>query len=48
MRMERVVIQLPTVVKTELDRLRRKGTSISGFIRCLVERELTSRRVKKH
>lgn len=40
MKMERVVIQLPKGIKSKLDGLRRQGTSISGFIRSLVEREL--------
>jgi metal-responsive CopG/Arc/MetJ family transcriptional regulator len=38
--MERVMVQLPKGLKTKLDGLRRNGTSISGFIRSLVEREL--------
>lgn len=48
MKMKRIVIQLPSELKTELDRLRRNGTSISGFIRNLVEQEFASRRGKKH
>ena len=40
MKMERVMVQLPQGVKAKLDRLRRQGTSISGFIRSIVEREL--------
>ena len=40
MKMERVMIQLPKGVKAKLDGLRRQGTSISGFIRSVVEREL--------
>jgi metal-responsive CopG/Arc/MetJ family transcriptional regulator len=39
MKMERVMIQLPNGLKSKLDRLRQQGTSISGFIRSLVERE---------
>ena len=39
-RMERVMVQLPKGIKTKLDGLRRQGTSISGFIRSVVEREL--------
>jgi len=40
MKMERVMVQLPKGTKTKLDGLRRQGTSISGFIRSIVEREL--------
>ena len=40
MKMERVMVQLPKRTKTKLDGLRRQGTSISGFIRSIVEREL--------
>ena len=39
-KMERVMVQLPKGTKTKLDGLRRQGTSISGYIRSLVEREL--------
>ena len=40
MKMVRVLIQLPQSLKTKLDGLRQQGTSISGFIRSVVEREL--------
>lgn len=40
MKMERVMVQLPKGTKAKLDGLRRQGTSISGFIRSVVEREL--------
>ena len=40
MKMERVMIQLPKGIKNKLDGLRRQGTSISGYIRHLVEQEL--------
>jgi metal-responsive CopG/Arc/MetJ family transcriptional regulator len=40
MKMVRVLIQLPQPLKAKLDGLRRQGTSISGYIRSLVEREL--------
>jgi hypothetical protein len=40
MKMVRVLIQLPRPLKSKLDGLRRHGTSISGFIRSVVEREL--------
>ncbi len=39
-KMERVMVQLPKGLKIKLDGLRRQGTSISGFIRSLVEHEL--------
>lgn len=39
-KMERVMVQLPKGIKAKLDGLRRQGTSISGFIRSLVEHEL--------
>ena len=39
-KMERVMVQLPKGIKAKLDRLRLQGTSISGFIRSIVEREL--------
>ncbi len=38
MKMERVVIQLPTPIKAKLDNQRAQGTSASGFIRWLLER----------
>lgn len=40
MKMERVMVQFPKEIKAKLDGLRRQGTSISGFIRSIVEREL--------
>lgn len=40
MKMERVMVQLPKGIKAKLDELRQQGTSISGFIRRIVEREL--------
>lgn len=40
MKMERVMVQLPKGTKAKLDGLRQHGTSISGFIRSIVEREL--------
>ena len=40
MKMQRVMVQLPKWVKAKLDGLRRQGTSISGVIRSIVEREL--------
>ena len=40
MKMQRVMVQLPKWVKAKLDGLRLQGTTISGFIRSIVEREL--------
>ena len=40
MKMERVLIQLPTDVKAKLDSLRSQGYTASGFIRALLEKEL--------
>ncbi len=37
MRMERVIVQLPTPLKARLDALRTQGTTASGFIRWLLE-----------
>ena len=39
MKMTRMMIQLPGNLKAKLDALRKKGTTSSGFIRSLVERE---------
>ena len=39
MKMVRVLIQLPRPLKAKLDTLRQQGTTASGFIRSLVERE---------
>jgi hypothetical protein len=38
-KMERVMVQLPKGTKAKLDGLRRQGTSISGYVRSLLERE---------
>ena len=40
MKMERVLIQLPTNLKAKLDSLRSQGYTASGLIRALLEREL--------
>ncbi len=37
MRMERIVIQLPTALKRKLDALRTQGYTAAGFIRSLLE-----------
>ncbi len=40
LRMERIVIQLPTALKRKLDALRAQGYTASGYTRSLLEREL--------
>ena len=40
MKMERLVIQLPKLLKRKLDNLRSQGYTASGYIRALLEREL--------
>ncbi len=40
MKMERIVIQLPPVLKRKLDALRSQGYTAAGYIRSLLEREL--------
>ncbi|GKS58179.1 hypothetical protein YTPLAS18_17060 [Nitrospira sp.] len=42
MRMVRMLIQVPAPIKAKLDGLRRQGTTASGFIRNLLERELAT------
>ena len=39
MKMVRVLIQVPQSLKAKLDGLREQGTTASGFIRYLIERE---------
>lgn len=41
MQMERLNIQLPKHLKAKLDALRKQGTTASGYIRALLEREFT-------
>jgi hypothetical protein len=47
MKMERVLIQLPTDLKAKLGRLRSQGYTASGYIRALLERELNQPDIKK-
>ena len=42
MDMVRILIQIPRPMKARLDALRKQGTTASGFIRALLERELTA------
>ena len=44
MKMIRVLIQLPQPLKAKLDALRAQGTTASGYIRALLERELSPAR----
>ncbi len=46
MKMERVVIQLPSSLKAKLDALRAQGYTAAGYIRSLLERELNREQVK--
>ncbi len=49
MKMVRLNVQLPVTVKAKLDALRAQGTTASGFIRSLVEREFRMKGApKKH
>jgi hypothetical protein len=41
MKMERLMIQIPTPLKHRLDGLRTQGYTASGYIRALLERELS-------
>ena len=40
MKMDRLNIQIPKDLKVKLDAKRREGTTASGYIRSLLEREL--------
>ncbi len=40
--MERILIQLPKPLKSKLDALKRQGYTASGYIRALLERELST------
>ncbi len=40
MKMVRILIQVPAPIKDKLDALRRQGTTASGYIRNLLERDL--------
>jgi len=47
MKMVRLNVQLPVTVKAKLDALRAQGTTASGFIRSLVEREFRTKTAQK-
>lgn len=40
MKQTKILIQLPITMKAQLDVLRTKGLTISGYIRSLLERDL--------
>ena len=44
MKMERIMIQVPTILKRELDALRAQGYTASGFIRALLEKEFSKKK----
>ena len=46
MRMVKLLVHLPALLKTKLDGLRARGTTASGFIRYLLERELDGKEVR--
>jgi len=43
MKMHRVMIQLPADLKAKLQVMRGQGTTISGYVRSLIERALHDR-----
>lgn len=43
MAMVKILIQVPKAIKAKLDALRQQGTTSSGFIRSLLEREFQER-----
>lgn len=47
MKMIRLNVQIPAPLKAKLDELRRQGTTTSGYIRNLLERELGSSKPTK-
>ncbi|MEO5956863.1 MAG: hypothetical protein ABIR36_14400 [Nitrospiraceae bacterium] len=48
MQMQRLNIQLPKPLKAKLDALRKQGTTASGYIRCMLEREFKQSTPKAH
>mgnify|MGYP001015615327 CR=1 FL=1 len=40
MKQTKILIQLPITMKAQLDALRSKGLTISGYVRSLLERDL--------
>lgn len=48
MAMVKLLISIPQSIKIKLDVLRKEGTTASGFIRSLLEREFKAREDRKH
>ncbi len=46
MRMERVIVQLPSALKRKLDALRAQGYTAAGYIRAVLEKELNQVQAK--
>ncbi len=44
MAMVKMLIMVPKTIKAKLDALRKEGTTASGFIRSLLEREFKARK----
>jgi Arc/MetJ-type ribon-helix-helix transcriptional regulator len=42
-KMERINVQLPASLKAKMDALRQQGTTVSGFVRSLIEREFQTK-----
>jgi len=47
MKMERIIIQLPKVLKQNLDTLKAQGYTASGYIRAILEKSLKEPQAKK-
>ena len=47
MKMVRMLIQVPEVLKAKLDALRDQGYTVSGYIRSVLERELNTPKGQK-
>ncbi|MEO6306536.1 MAG: hypothetical protein ABIO96_12340 [Nitrospiraceae bacterium] len=45
--MVRILIQVPVAIKSKLDALKAQGTTASGYIRALLERELNPAHIAK-
>lgn len=45
--MVRILVQVPQALKSKLDGLRAQGTTASGYIRALLERELSGSQAAK-
>jgi len=48
MEMVKIMVQVPKPIKAKLDALRAQGTTASGFIRSLLEREFKRRDGQRH